>query len=60
MYNNIVITLKDLAFTFAILGIGLAGATVVFFVEVRKGRRTMPKNHALGRWFEKWLKVEFY
>ena len=34
-----VITLKELAFAFAILGIGLVGATVVFFVEVWKGRR---------------------
>ena len=34
-----VITLKNLAFAFAILGIGLAGATVVFFVEVWKGRK---------------------
>ena len=34
-----VIALKDLAFAFAILGIGLAGATVVFFVEVWKGRK---------------------
>ena len=34
-----VITLEELAFAFAILGVGLAGATVVFFVEVWKGRR---------------------
>ena len=34
-----VIALKDLAFAFAILGIGLAGATVIFFVEVWKGRK---------------------
>ena len=33
-----VIALKDLAFAFAILGIGLAVATVVFFIEVWKGR----------------------
>ena len=32
------IALKDLAFAFAILGIGLAGATVVIFIEVLKGR----------------------
>ena len=34
-----VIVLKDLAFAFAILGIGLAGATVVFFIKVWKGRK---------------------
>ena len=34
-----VMTLKDLAFAFPILGIGLAGATVVFFVEIWIGRR---------------------
>ena len=34
-----VIALKDLAFAFAILGIGLAGATVVFFFEVWKERK---------------------
>ena len=33
-----VIVLEDLAFAFAILGIGLAGATVVFLAEVWKGR----------------------
>ena len=33
-----VIVLKDLGFAFAILGIGLAISTVVFFVEVWKGR----------------------
>ena len=33
-----VIALKDLAFAFAFLGIGLAGATVVFFIERWKGR----------------------
>ena len=32
------IELKDLLFAFAILGIRLAGATIVFFVEVWKGR----------------------
>ena len=35
-----VIELEDLAFAFAILGIGLAGATVIFFVEVWRGRRS--------------------
>ena len=34
-----VIALEDLAFAFAVLGIGLASATVVFFVEVWKGRK---------------------
>ena len=34
-----VMTLKDLAFAFAILGIGLACATVVFFAEVLKRRK---------------------
>ena len=34
-----IIALKDLAFAFAILGIGLAGATVVFFIEFWKGRK---------------------
>ena len=34
-----VIALKDLGFAFAILGIGLAISTVVFFVEVWNGRR---------------------
>ena len=34
-----VMILKDLAFAFAILGIGLTTATVVFFVEVWMGRR---------------------
>ena len=34
-----VIVLKDLAFAFAILGIGLAGATAVFLVEVWWGNR---------------------
>ena len=33
-----VIVLKDLAFAFAMLAIGLAGATVVFFIELWKGR----------------------
>ena len=32
-----VITLTDLAFAFAILGIGLSGATVVFFIELWNG-----------------------
>ena len=36
-----VIALKDLAFAFAILGIGLAGATVVFLFEVWKGRNLL-------------------
>ena len=34
-----VIALKDLGFAFAILGIGLAIFTVVFFVDIWKGRR---------------------
>ena len=34
-----VIVFKELAFAFVILGIGLAVSTVVFFVEVWKGRR---------------------
>ena len=34
-----VITLKELAFAFACLGIGLAGATVVFLLEIWMGRR---------------------
>ena len=34
-----VMTLKELAFAFAILGVGLAIASVVFFVEVSTGRR---------------------
>ena len=34
-----VIVLNDLAFAFVILGIGLAISTVVFFIEVRTGRR---------------------
>ena len=34
-----VITLKELAFAFAILGMGLTGATVVFFIEILMGRR---------------------
>ena len=34
-----VIVLKDLVFAFAILGIGLAGATVVFFFEFWKERK---------------------
>ena len=34
-----VIELEELAFAFSLLGIGLASATVVFFVEVWKGRR---------------------
>ena len=38
-----VIALKDLTFAFAILGIGLGGATVVFFVEVWKGRKWLIK-----------------
>ena len=33
-----VIALKDVAFAFAMLGIGLTGATVVFFIELWKGR----------------------
>ena len=33
------IALKDLAFAFAFLGIGLAVATVVFFIELWKGRK---------------------
>ena len=33
------IALKDLLFAFAILGIGLAGATIVVFVEVWKGTK---------------------
>ena len=33
------ITLNDLSFAFAILGIGLAVATIVFFIEVWKGRK---------------------
>ena len=42
-----VITFKDIAFAFAILGIGLAGATVVFFVEIWMGRKllNMTKTH---------------
>ena len=36
-----VIRLKDLAFAFAVFGIGLAGATVVFFFEVLKGRKLL-------------------
>ena len=38
-----VMTLKDLAFAFAILGIGLAAAAVVFFIEVWKGRERNDK-----------------
>ena len=42
-----VITFKDLAFAFAILGIGLAGATVVFFLEICMRRKflNMTKTH---------------
>ena len=36
-----VITLKDLAFAFTILGIGLVGATAVFIVEIWKCRRSL-------------------
>ena len=36
-----VIRLKDLVFAFTILGIGLVGATVIFFFEVWKGRKLL-------------------
>ena len=43
-----VITLKDLAFAFKILGIGLAISTVVFFVEVWKGRKLLITTENCG------------
>ena len=43
-----VIALKDLVFAFVILGIGLAGATVVFFVEVWKGRKLLITTENCG------------
>ena len=53
-----VITLKELAFAFAILGIGLAGATIVFFVEVWKGRSSL--NMARNRVWAMVRKVKFH
>ena len=52
-----VIRLKNLAFAFAILGIGLAGATVVFFVEVWKGRSSL--NMVMNRVWAMARKVKF-
>ena len=53
-----VITLKELAFAFALLGIGLAGATVVFFVEVWKARSSL--NMARNRVWAMACKVKFH
>ena len=53
-----VITLKELAFAFAILGIGLAGAIFVFFIEVWKGKRLL--NMAKDRVWAMIRKVEFH
>ena len=52
-----VITLKELAFAFAILMIRLAGATFVFFVEVSKGRSSL--NMAKNRVWAMVRKIKF-